>query len=575
MQDHLSELTPLLSEDYDRQYINYYEDLHREYYITYQRQLAFSREATIWANKVGELRTAITMLSVTLFLFGLSLNIDNWVRQLFAGGAFVLELITIVIVILAIRMPVEVTPDKAIEHFVDGQILSNIAFVAPQDEAETYTEAAITSFDAAIALDDQFADAYQWRGFTYMQHRIQDADDNLNALAAQDMETAIALGNDSSVVYTNLGWAYTLTGDYNKAADALHQAIEAEPTECTARMNLGLALIAGGQEDSASQAYDQAMDCLLQESPDEQANLLASALTELDSDNSVIKSKISQFKENSASLTLTEQISPEASSAQISGISFAGGITANGDFVDVGDTFQAGVPSSYTIIDFYEMAPGTPWMVRWYLDGDRFDAYISDGWSGETSGQARVRLRGAPLPSGEYTAEVYGAGNLLSSDNFAVEAGETTAMQSHVSGFFRILINHASDWVVFENHTAESSLFIAPQDENASFFWYTRFPWDETDNESVLSGLMVTWYSQHPDMEYGEPGEFLLGGQSQASFMPVTYSDADENALAALLIAMTTQGEAHMLVLQAPAEEFDSTYDMIFDPMLRSFEIAP
>ncbi len=581
LQDHHSELTPLLTDEFDGQYINFYEELHRESYITYQLQLAFGREATIWATKVGETRTAITMLSVTLFLFGLSLNIDNWVRFLFAGGAFTLEFITAVIILLALRIPIDVTTRGAIEHFVDGQIFSNIAYVASEEDAQAYTEAALTSFDAAIALDDQFADAYQWRGFTYMQTRIQDADPKLNALAAEDMETAIALGNDGSVVYTNLGWAYTLSGNYDNAITALHEAIEAEPTECTARMNLGLALMANGQDNAASQAYDQAIDCLLQESPDEQANLFASAITdlndlaELSPGKASITTRIDQFKENAASLKLVGNISPETSAAQISGINFAGGIGANGEFVDVGDSFTAGVPSIYTIINFKEMPPETPWMLRWTLDGDPFDVYIDDSWGGETSGQARVRLRGAPLPSGNYSAEVYVGGKFLSSADFTVQEGDTQTMLPHISSFFQVLVNHPKDWVAFEDHSADSSLFISPQGDNQNFFWYTSFPWADEDNESVLSGLMVTWYSQYPDMEYSEPGEFFLGGQALASYMPVTYSDADGNELAALLVSMSYQGEAHMLVLQAPKAEFDQTYDLIFDPMLRSFEIAP
>ena len=261
--------------------------------------------------------------------------------------------------------------------------------------------------------------------------------------------------------------------------------------------------------------------------------------------------------------------------ANIDSITFAGSIAADGEFIDMGDTFTAGVPSVYTIINFTDMISETPWMVRWYLDGEPFDAYVDEGWAGDSSGQARVQVRGAPLPSGEYIAEVYVNGNLLASETFTIQAGDTTNMDTHISSFFRVRINHPADWVAFEDHSTDNSLYISPLHDNSNFFWYTSFPWDDPDNESVLSGLMVTWYSQHPDLDYGQQGEFFLGGLDQASFMPVTYSDENGNSAAALLVAMATQGEAHMLVIQAPEEEFDQTYDLIFDPMLRSFEIAP
>jgi len=109
----------------------------------------------------------------------------------------------------------------------------------------------------------------------------------------------------------------------------------------------------------------------------------------------------------------------------------------------------------------------------------------------------------------------------------------------------------------------------------SNYFWYTSFPWDESDNDSVLSGLMVLWYSQHPDMEFLQQGEFFLGGLAQTSFIPATYTDANGIRMGAYLVGMAHQGNAYLLVLQAPADEFEQTYNAIFDPMLRSLEIAP
>jgi len=108
---------------------------------------------------------------------------------------------------------------------------------------------------------------------------------------------------------------------------------------------------------------------------------------------------------------------------------------------------------------------------------------------------------------------------LIESDHFEVQAGETAEMQPYVSSFF-------------------------------------RFPLGRTDNDSVLSGLIILWYGQHPDMEFLEQGEFFLSGLANASFVPVSYTDENGIGMAAYLVGMVHKGTGHLLVLQAPLDEF-------------------
>ncbi len=581
LQSQLSDLTPLLSQQYAGNYSSYYEDLHRKSHFIYQRQLAFDREAASWRAKAANYRNAISMLSVALFLLGMSLNIDNWVKYLFSGAALVLIGTTVVIAIQTIQMPIQRTPETAISYFVEGQTLSNKAYVAPEEQASELTTQALAAFEAALEIDDQYADAYQWHGFTMLQTRLLDADPERNAQAAGYMQTAIALGSEGSVVYTNLGWAYTLAGEYDQAIAALQAAIDAEPTECTTRMNLGLAYLANVQPDDSSQAYDGALACLLGESPDEQANLFASALIDLHDlqilapETPAIDDTITRLKETSASLKLLGSTSPLETPAVVAEITYAGSIAADGDLLDEGDSFTPGSPSIYTVINFEDMQDGNTWMVRWYQAGELYDEYLADVWEAGSAGQARLRLRGAPLPAGEYLTEVYVDGNLIESDHFEVQAGETAAMQPYVSSTFRILLNHPVEWLVTENKTDNGSLYIANPEDASNYFWYTSFPWEGEDNDSVLSGLMVLWFGQHPDIEFLEQGEFVLGGLGQASYVPAVYSDESGARLGTYLVGMVHEGSGYLLVLQAPAETFEQTYDTIFDPMLRSLEIAP
>jgi len=131
------------------------------------------------------------------------------------------------------------------------------------------------------------------------------------------------------------------------------------------------------------------------------------------------------------------------------------------------------------------------------------------------------------------------------------------------------------EWLVTENKSVDGSLYISDPNNSSTYIWYTSFPWEGTDNDSVLSGLMVLWYGQHPDMQFLEQGEFFLGGLAQASFVPVTYTSENGDGMAAYLVGMAHEGTGYLLVLQSPLEEFSQTYDAIFDPILRSLEIAP
>ncbi len=582
IQSQLSELTLLLSPQYENNYTPFYEELHRQSYMTYQRQLDYGRQVASWRAKTSSYRTAMGLVAVSLFLLGLSLNIHNWVRYLFAGCGVLLDITTIVMVILVMRIPVHVTPGAAMEHFVNGQILYNTAFAASGEKAEELYVAAQTAFQSAIELDENYADAYQWGGYSLLEKRLAGANAERNVRAAASMEKAIELGNDNSVVYTNLGWAYTLSENYGQAIQALQHAIFIEPTECLAYFNLGLAQLAAEKPERAKLTYEDAMACLLEESPDAKTEILTNTeldlfdLSKIAPDAPGVDEMLLRIKETAASLTLLGEPIPQDTSAQIDDIIFAGDIAQDGSFLDVGETFTAGTPTIYTILSFEDIPIGTPWLVRWYLDGAQYNEYIAKPWNNEANGQTWVRVQGAPMPAGDYQVEIYVSGNLIASADFTVQAGEVVEMEQYASSYYKLALNYPADWVVIEYPTIEGYLFASPPDDERYSFWYNTIPWEGTGSDSVLGELLSLWHSKHPDLVYGQKGEFILGGLAQASYFPVTYADVDENLLAALLIGMVDEGEnAHMVVLQAPDETFDQTYASIFDPMLRSLKIHP
>lgn len=579
--EQLAELTPLLSAGYNRDYVRYFEESHRDSYLEYERQQAALRESDGWGEKGDAYVTVFTILAAVLFLLGISLTVENWLRYVFLGCGLLMLLISGIWVMGVYLKPVHITPEEAMEQFVEGLILSNIAFAAPEDAAERINDQALEAFNAALELDPLYADAYQWHGFTMLEKRLKGADPETNAQAAASMEYAIELGNDNSVVYTNLGWAYTLSGEYEKAITALEYALELEPTECLAYLNLGVARLGAEQTDQASATYVAAVDCMLDENPDERANLFASGeldlvdLAYVEADNPDVAQALLSFKETAVSLALLGEAQPEETTAKVTEIAFAGAIAADGGFLDVGDSFAPGAPAVYTIMRFEEMPPNAPWMVRWYHQDEIYDQYSSTWPDTAGGGQSWVRITGAPMPAGEYQAEIYVSGKLIASENFDVQEGEIAEMTSFTSSYFRLSINHPQEWVVFEDPTMGGYLYASPPDDDQNYFWYNTVPWSGGGGESAIGALLSMWYTLHPDLQYGQQGEFFLGGLAQASFLPTTYASPTGESLSALLVAMVDDaGNAHILVVQSPSEQFDQAYAMVFDPMLRSLEIA-
>ncbi|MBI3741951.1 MAG: tetratricopeptide repeat protein, partial [Chloroflexi bacterium] len=251
-------LTPLLSDKYNGNYTSYYEQEHYDAYLEQEKQLAATRESAEWSAKSSRYSTALSVIAVALFLMGIALTVKNRVKFVLAFVGLIMLAITVEWVIEIQSDPVIPTPVEAMERFVEGQILSNTAYKATGKEKVDLETKALADFDRAIQLYDQYADAYQWKGMTLLQTRLLDADGERNAQAAQSLERAVELGNDTSVVHTNLGWAYLLIGKYQNAITALKKAVEVEPTECQAHLNLGLAYLANAQTAKANETYADA-----------------------------------------------------------------------------------------------------------------------------------------------------------------------------------------------------------------------------------------------------------------------------------------------------------------------------
>ena len=269
----LEELSPVIE----------YEELHRQSYYRYELQQAYMQEAKEYGNRADALVSVISMLAAVLFLMGLSLSLESWVRKIFLVGALLISTASIIGVGIVMFNPINKTSRRVIDFFLDGLIASNqINWSSEEEEIEEYEEQAIWALSKAIELAPFYANAYEKRAEVYLQNDLGTADPDRNVLAAADYLKAIELGDETFVNYTNMGWALILAGDFEKSIPAHEQAIKLKSDDCYSRMNLALTFVALERSDDAEEAYENTLDCILKKPPYEWDYLVDAVLTDLE-----------------------------------------------------------------------------------------------------------------------------------------------------------------------------------------------------------------------------------------------------------------------------------------------------
>ena len=111
---------------------------------------------------------------------------------------------------------------------------------------------AIEAFTFAIALDPNYARAYNGRGNAYGGKGQYDR-------AMQDYNKAIQLDPNLAYAYYNRGNAYNNKGQKDRAIEDYNKAIALNPNLVRAYINRGVAYAAKGQYDRAIQDYNKAI----------------------------------------------------------------------------------------------------------------------------------------------------------------------------------------------------------------------------------------------------------------------------------------------------------------------------
>ena len=203
--------------------------------------LAESELGNFTDNTADSLIVQITLLTVSLSLYGLSMALKGRVRWLFivvGSGIVGICVLWLGWSLLELLIRPEVN-HEAIQAYAEGIGL----------EYQGRSEEAIEKYSLAIENNPSYAKAYYERGLSY--YSLGDMQ-----TALTEMETARANGLDDTSINWNLGWTYYLTGQYEKAFEANQRVLTQHPEVLGVRMNQAISYLVNGDLENAGEQYD-------------------------------------------------------------------------------------------------------------------------------------------------------------------------------------------------------------------------------------------------------------------------------------------------------------------------------
>ncbi|MCQ3936627.1 MAG: hypothetical protein DPW18_06225 [Chloroflexi bacterium] len=203
--------------------------------------LAESELGNFTAATADALIVQITLLTVSLSLYGLSMALKGRVRWLFivvGSGIVGFCMLWLGWSLLELWVRPEVNTE-AIAAYAEGTGLSY----------QGRYEEAIEKFTEAVNENPYYAKAYYERGLAY--YELGD----LNT-AISEMEAARSEGLDDISINWNLGWTYYLAGQYDKAIETNDRILAAQPEVLGMRMNQAISYLAMGDFENSRAQYD-------------------------------------------------------------------------------------------------------------------------------------------------------------------------------------------------------------------------------------------------------------------------------------------------------------------------------
>lgn len=203
--------------------------------------LAESELGNFTDDTADALIVQITLLTVALSLYGLSMALRGRVRWLFiivGSGIVGLCMLWLGWSLLELFIRPEVD-QKAIQAYAEG-----VGLVY-----QNRNEEAIEKFSLAIQENQYYAKAYYERGLSYYS-----LDDMTTAIS--EIEAARSQGLDDISLNWNLGWIYYLTGEYDKAIETNERILVEHPEVLGMRMNQAVSYLSKGDFENSQAQYD-------------------------------------------------------------------------------------------------------------------------------------------------------------------------------------------------------------------------------------------------------------------------------------------------------------------------------
>jgi len=495
VRDQIANIGKMLQDPYFGSDTGYFPDVGKYQADTYlvrttelsERFKDTSVQQNMWSDKASAHIVQLTLLAVTLALYGLSTTVSDRSRVLFVGAGSLIAVVAVIWLVATVLQPVPALPDDAIRAFATG---------AGLDQQSKYEEA-IATYDDALQAAPAYANALYARGFAYL--RLNQYDD-----AVKDLQAARAAGRDDTYVGWNLGWIYYLQGKFEDAIQIDQVVLARDPNQIGLRLNLALARLANGENAAAKDEFASAFDLAAQIVADAHAEgreppaslwyyLDAGALdlqnlvdrlnnniydwTEApapetiqdpDSVRRIAQDVIRDLKSLTAALEYTGKPPGGEVTASITPFEFAREVKDDqGNFIqyDYADTFHYRTKKVQVTFDYEGMKVGQPVLYKVYLNGYEYTSLrLVEEWPeslGE-SGSAQKPLsyeysRLFILPRGHYDVEMYADSHLVQRGSFTILAEDAPVTGQAGSVLFRdnFVDRSFADWVQFSD--AEST----------------------------------------------------------------------------------------------------------------------
>ncbi len=397
--------------------------------------------SSAWGAKADSYVAHLTLLAVSLFLYGLSTTIASQARWVFVSLGTLFTIGTLIWVIIVYVRPIERIPEEAVQAYAEG--------VGWNHQSEF--EAAIEQFDKALTLAPNYANAHYQKGLALF-------DINEIAQAAVSLEAAQAAGRVDFGTVGELVRTYYYLGRQTDSIKMAETGIGLNPAEPGYYFDLGLNHLTLGQDEQAQAAYDRALNTTTeivaqargagQEPPGSLWWNMELAATDLDALNECLSTQdcfnappyetlnieqlssdrlfdlSRQIKQHSVALEYTGQPIQDPLEAIITTLEFGGYEDDISDELLISEEFPAGTDEVSILLAFENMTQDHLLVVKVFLDTQEDASLrIAQPWDFGPAGEAELLIsKGllSDLDSGEYFVEVYIDGHLLQQSGFFI-----------------------------------------------------------------------------------------------------------------------------------------------------------